>query len=269
MLTKSHLFALTLAAVAPFGLAACAEGADEAIETAESALGQCVTAAPVVTEVRQEVTGAVAAGVKKAYNVTVRNANSSGCAPVTLSFVPSYYHLWNISANPSSLAGVASNATATFRVEVTSDSSMPNGSYNLAFTAISLLDGKSVQGSLPYVINNENPTGCYRQIPQVSVQADSTPVAAGTTKTYKVTVSNSDNAACGTDVFSVIPDYYHLFSYSSSSAMPITAGSSATFTVTAASIPEATPGIYDLGFTVVGNRHGSMTKRGSVRYQIR
>ena len=61
------------------GFSGCDGGAaPEEYGSIQSALEQCVLQAPVITEVREESPGAVAAGISKIYHVTVRNSNSAG-----------------------------------------------------------------------------------------------------------------------------------------------------------------------------------------------
>jgi hypothetical protein len=251
--------------------AACSAGtADESVGSSREAVESCTFQAPVITEVRAETPGPVAPGVRKIYHVTIQSANSAECGPVTFSFIPDSFHLFSITADPSSVAGVGANGTASFRVEVVSDPSVAEGTFELGFTVVGNPGGTTARGSLTYQVSLDNPTGCTRQAPQFSVTpASPDPVPAGTPQSYQVTVRNIDNAECGTDVFCLIPDSFRLFSIVSNGPFPIPAQGSATFPVTATSDTSVVPGTYDLGFTLVGNHHGALTNRGSVRYVVR
>jgi hypothetical protein len=252
-------------------VAACSgEGAGEKVTSSENALETCTFQTPVITEIRAEQPGAVAPGVRKIYHVTVRSTNSAACGPVTFTFVPDSFHFFTISAQPSSVAGVGADGSASFRVEVTSDPSVAVGVYDLGFTIVGTPGGESVRGSLTYEVTLDNPTGCSRQAPQLSVTpASPAPVPAGTAQTYQVSVRNLDNPECGTDTFSLIPDSFHLFSLVSNGPFPIASQGSALFTVTANSDASVTTGTFALGFTVVGSHHGSLTNRGAVQYSVR
>lgn len=267
---KSILRKLSIATLVAPVLFACGEaGMDEHYDTTQDLLEQCVTASPVITEIREELAGPVAPGVSKTYFVVVRNASSAACAPATLSFIPDAFQFFGASAQPSSIQGVAPGATATFRVQVTSDPSVQEGVYDIGFTVVGQPGGTSVRGSLPYEVDLDNPTGCNRQPPQISVTPSSpAAVPAGTVQNYTVTLRNIDNPQCGSEVFSVIPDSFRLFSLSTSGPVTIPAGGSATVTLSASSASQVTAGTYALGFTVVGNRHGSLTSRGSVSYRV-
>jgi len=251
--------------------AACSAGtADESVGSSREAVEVCSFQAPVITEVRAETPGPVAPGIRKVYQVTIQSANSPACGPVTFSFIPDSFQLFGITAQPSSVAGVGANGTASFRVEVVSDPSVEEGTFELGFTIVGIPGGTTARGSLTYQVSLDNPTGCSRQAPQFSVTpASPAPVPAGTPEIYQVTVRNIDNPECGADVFSLIPDSFRLFSIVSNGPFSIPAQGSAIFQVTATSDTSVVPGIYDLGFTLVGNHHGSLTNRGSVRYAVR
>lgn len=266
-----HGFVRGALLVCSLAFAACSgQGADENVATSEKALETCTFQPPVITEIRAEQPGPVAAGVRKIYQVTVQSANSAACGPVTLTFTPDSFHLFTITPQPVSVAGVGANGTAVFRVEVTSDPSVAEGVYDLGFTIVGTPGGETVRGSLSYEVNFDHPTGCSRQAPQATVTPTSpAPVPAGTAQTYQVTVRNIDNPECGTDTFSLIPDSFHLFSVVSNGPLPVAPQGSATFTVTATSDASVPPGTVDLGFTIVGSHHGSLTNRGSVRYSVR
>ena len=94
MTMKAKLAVLATCVFALLGLTGCSGGVDgtdgfeEEYGSVENAQVVCTLAAPVVTEVREENPGPVAAGVTKIYHVQVRNANSTGCAPATLTFIP-------------------------------------------------------------------------------------------------------------------------------------------------------------------------------------
>jgi hypothetical protein len=253
------------------GLAGCSGvGADESFESVSRSVESCVLGNPQIVEIREELPGPVAAGVTKIYHVTVRNMNSAACGPSTVSFTPDAFMFFSIVPQPSSIGGVAPGATASFRVEVTSDPSVAEGVYNLGFTLISN-PGGSTRGSLTYEVDFDNPTGCNRQAPQFSVSpASPAPVPAGTAITYQVTIRNVDNRECGPDTFTLIFDFFRFFSIVSSGPVTIPAGGSGVVTVTVTSDPNMVgPGIRDIGFVVFGQRHGSLQNRGFLRYIVR
>jgi hypothetical protein len=251
------------------GLVGCGTGDAEELESVSRAVESCVVSSPQIVEIREERPGPVAAGITKVYHVTVRNTNSGACGPSTISFVPDAFMFFNIVAQPSSVGGVAPGATASFRVEVTSDASVAEGVYNLGFTVVSN-PGGSTRGSLTYEVDFDNPTGCNRQAPQFSVSpASPAPVPAGTTITYQVTIRNVDNRECGPDTFTLIVDFFRFFSISTSGPVTIPAGGSGVITVTVTSDPNMVgPGIRDIGFVVFGQRHGGLTNRGFLRYIV-
>src|SRR5262245_40533620 len=75
MMTKAKLGALATGVAMLLGFTACggAEGVDENYDSVQSAETVCTIAAPVITEVREENPGPVAAGITKIYHVQARN----------------------------------------------------------------------------------------------------------------------------------------------------------------------------------------------------
>jgi hypothetical protein len=267
----AKVFAIVAAGFAVAVGACGAEPPNEEIAAVQSALDPCVFGAPVVTETRQETPGGVAPGISKIYFVTVRNGNSATCGPATLSFVPDSFHLFSIVAQPSSAGGVASGATAQFRVTVTSDPSVAPGTYTIGFTVVSLPGGTSVRGALTYVATLDNPVGCNRQPPAFSIDNDQPPPVPppGSPVSYRITVRNVDNRECGPDSFSVLPFSLHLLSAVADGPFTIAPQASAVFTLTIT--PEVAFTSLDLteGFTLLGQRHlGNLVVTGSVRYRI-
>jgi hypothetical protein len=262
------------------GFTACGggvESVDEDYRSQQSALEVCTLASPVVTEVREETLGPVAAGMTKIYHVQVRNANSTACAPATLTFVPDSFMFFSIVPQPQTIAGVASGTTANFRVAVTSDPSLPEGVTDIGFTIVANNPSggaTTTRGSLRYEIDFDNPVGCNRQLPQAEVQIVSpTPVARGGTINYRVTLRNVDNRECGPDSFAIGFDFARFFALGvNPTSMTINAGSSASFAVTVSSDPTFIgPGVYQLGFNVFGQRHvnAGLVTHGFLRYEVR
>jgi hypothetical protein len=283
MTMKAKLAVLATCVFALLGLTGCSGGVDgtdgfeEEYGSVENAQVVCTLAAPVVTEVREENPGPVAAGVTKIYHVQVRNANSTGCAPATLTFIPDSFMFFSIQVQPQTIAGVSSGSTASFRVAVTSDQSLPEGVTDIGFTVVAnnpTGGATSVRGSLRYEIDFDNPTGCNRQLPQIEIAIVSpTPVPRGGTINYNVTVRNVDNRECGPDTFSLGFDFARFFSIGvTPTQITIPAGSSATFAVTVSSEPTFIgPGVHQLPFNVFGQRHvnAGLIARGSLRYEVR
>jgi hypothetical protein len=251
-------------------IAGCSDAATgERVDTAVSALDSCIFGTPVITAATAENPGPVAAGIHKIYDVTVHSTDSLACAPATVTFVPDSFHLFTVSSQPTSQAGVGPNGFANFRVDVVSDPSVPEGVTNIGFTIDSLPGGTSVRGSVVYEVNFENPVGCNRQPPQIAVvPTNPVPVASGTPVSYQVTVRNIDNPECGPDTFVFVPSVRHFFTFTANGPFVIAPqGGSAVFSATVNVAPGATgPGTFDLPFTIVGNRHGALTSTGSVRY---
>ena len=262
-----------LLSVACVGLAGCGgrPPADE-IASVESALAACVPGAPVVTSISEETPGAVAPGISKIYFVGVRNGDSATCAPATLTFVPDSFHLFTVVAQPSSIGGAAPGTTGQFRVTVTSDPSVAVGTYSIGFTLVSLPGGTSTRGALTYVVTLDNPTGCNRQPAAIAIDnAQPPPVPPpGSPVSYRITIRNVDNAACGPDSFSILPFSLHLFAVTVDGPFTIAPQGSATFTLTLS--PQVALGsgfTLTEGFSVLGQRHlGNLVVNGSVLYRV-
>jgi hypothetical protein len=280
MIMKGKLGALATFVLALFTLVACSSGVDETGEEVGSVrLGQevCTLAPPVITEVREENPGPVAAGITKIYHVQVRNANSTACAPATLTFVPDNFMFFGIDVQPRTIAGVASGTVANFRVAVTSDPSLPEGVTNIGFTIVvnnPTGGATTARGSLRYEIDFDNPVGCNRQIPQAEVAIVSpTPVPLGGTINYRVTVRNVDNRECGPDTFFIGTQNPRFFSIATTPLqLTIPAGSSGTFntSVTSQAGCPIGPGVQNLVIFIFGQRHqGNLVGQGTLRFEIR
>ena len=280
MKMKAKLAALAAFVVALLAFTACGgavEGVDEDYGSTESAQVVCTLAPPVVTEVREENPGPVAAGVTKIYHVQVRNANSTGCAPASLTFIPDSFMFFSIAVQPQTIGGVGSGSVANFRVAVTSNDTLPEGVTEVGFTVVAnnpTGGATNVRGSLRYEIDFDNPVGCNRQLPQIEVQTVSpTPVPRGGTINYRVTVRNVDNRECGPDSFAIGFDFARFFALGvTPTSITIPAGSSATFAVTASSDPIFIgPGVFQLPFRVFGQRHvnAGLIASGFLRYEVR
>jgi len=257
------------------GFSGCDGGAaPEEYGSIQSALEQCVLQAPAITEVREESPGAVAAGISKIYHVTVRNSNSAGCAPATLTFTPDSFMFFSTVVQPSTISGVSSGSTASFRAVVTSDASLPEGVTNIGFTIIStgpVGGATTVRGSLRYEIDFDNPVGCNRQVPQVEVSPSSPPpVAGGTPVLYHVTVRNVDNRECGPDTFSLSMSFTRFIFPTFGPPLSIGANGSGVIDVTITSAAGGVlPGVHDIGLLVTGERHtlsGGLAGSGNLRY---
>lgn len=262
--------------LALLGLSGCGGAVEEDYGSLQSPVQACTLAAPAINEVRAENPGPVAAGITKIYHVQVRNSNSAGCAPASLTFIPDSFTFFGIAAQPQTISGVASGTAANFRVAVTSDPSLPEGATDIGFTLVanSATGATSARGSLRYEIDFDNPIGCNRQAPQVQVQTVSAPIVPrGGTINYRVTVRNVDNRECGPDIFSVGFDLARSFALGvTPNTIAIPPSGSATFDVTASSQPIFIgPGVYQLGFNVYGDRRVSagLIGHGSLRYEVR
>jgi hypothetical protein len=255
------------------GLPACGDGtAGQEVGSIQSALDQCVFGAPVVTETREETPGAVAPGISKIYFVTVRNGNSAGCGPATASFVADSFQFFSVVAQPSSIGGIASGATATFRVTVTSDPSVAVGTYNIGFTVVSNPGGSSVRGSLTYQVTLDNPTGCNRQRVAISIDNPAPPpVPPQTAVVYHITARNVDNRECGPDLIFLSAASFHFVSISSNGPFTIAPQRSAVFDLTIQASDLFGPGsVIDENFVVAGQQHGgNLASTGTVRYRVR
>jgi hypothetical protein len=272
---KSHLVALLVGgACLPFFALACggptADGETAAIASAVEA---CTFGAPVVTEVREETPGAVAPGIGKVYFVTVRNTNSTGCGPATVSFIPDSFMFFSIVAQPSSAGGVASGATTTFRVTATSDPSVVPGTYTLGFTVVANPGGTSTRGALTLVVTLDNPTGCNRQRLAIAIDnPNPPPVPPQTAVVYHVTVRNVDNRECGPDLFHLSPFSLHFVSVTTNGPFTIPPQGSAVFDLTIqASDLFGSGSVITESFDVFGDRHVTPDLRntGTVTYRVR
>ena len=252
-----------------FAAAGCGDAqVGEDVSRQRSALQECALGDPEVVEVRQENAGAVAPGTSKIYFVTVRNTSSQSCAPATVSFVPDAFMFFSASAQPNSVGGVSSGATAQFRVEVDSDPSVEEGLYDIGFTIVSS-PGGSTTGALEYEVDLSDPFQCNRQRPQFSVQPSTAqPVPPGTPQTYRVNVRNIDSPQCGPDTFEIAAEDVEGFEVQGGGAAAIPPNGSADFELVVTSDAELAPGVYDIGFTVEGSRHGELTNSGNLRYQV-
>jgi hypothetical protein len=267
-------------AASALSLVACGnvdgDGGNEALSAVSSAVTACTVAAPVVTQVKEEQPGPVAPGTSKVYFVTASNADSTGCAPSTFSFVPDSFHLFSIVAQPNNVGGVSPGATVQFRVTVTSDPSVAPGTYAIGFTIVNnagAAGSTSVRGSLTYVATFTNPTGCNRQPVQLAIDnADPAAVAPGTTVTYHVTARNIDNPACGQDTFTLTPNPPPAgVTVATNGPFAIAAQSgSAVFTLTIHAVEPAGSTLQEC-FTVAGAEHPapSLDGTGCVRYRTR
>ena len=277
MTMKAKLGALATGVAMLLGFTACSggEGVDENYDSVQGALTVCTLGVPAITEVREENPGPVAAGITKIYHVQARNTNSTGCGPASMTFTPDSFHFFSIVPQPQTIGGVASGTTASFRVAVTSDPSLPEGVTDVGFTLIvnnPTTGATSVRGSLRYEIDFDNPVGCNRQVPQVQVQTlPPTFVPRGGTINYRVTVRNVDNAQCGPDTFAIGFDFARNFALGvnpTSAAIPV--GGSFTFDVTASSDPIFIgPGVFNLPFRVFGDHHPGQIASSTLRYEVR
>jgi hypothetical protein len=261
---QALVFVLSCVAVS---FAGCGEAqTGDEIGAVSGAVDACALAAPVVTAIREEQVGAVAPGITKIFFVTVANANSAACGPSTIFFVPDAFHLISVVAQPSSAGGVAPGATTTFRLAVTADASTQPATTNIGFTVVAN-PGASTVGSFVFTTTLDNPLGCNRQAPAVSVDnAQPPPVPQLTPVVYHVTVRNVDNRECGPDTFSLGPDSFHFFDIFASGPFTIAPQASAVFDLT---VKQDLPGAVDItvGFDVFGQRHGGLIGTGSVRYR--
>jgi hypothetical protein len=278
MTNKGKLGTLGTSFVALLGFTACGggiDGVDEEYDSVQSAATVCTLAAPVITEVREENPGPVAAGITKIYHVQARNANSTSCAPASLTFIPDSFMFFSIAVQPQTIGGVASGTVANFRVAVTSDQSLPEGVTNIGFTLVSnnpAGGATTARGSLRYEIDFDNPVGCNRQTPQVQVTTlPPTFVPRGGTINYRVTVRNVDNRECGPDTFAIGFDFARNFALGvspTSATIPPSGGF--TFDVTASSDPIFIgPGVYNLGFNAFSDHHPGQVGHGTLRYEVR
>jgi hypothetical protein len=245
---------------------------EQEIESVQGALDACVPGAPVITSITEEQPGPVAPGISKVYFVQVRNGDSATCAPATITFVPDSFQFFSIVAQPSSIGGVAPGSTAQFRVTVTSDPSVAPGTTSIGFTVVSLPGGTSTRGSLTYVVTLDNPTGCNRQPPAISIDNNQPPPVPppGSPVTYRITIRNVDNAQCGPDTFQIVPFSLHLFTTTVNGPFTIPPQGSATFTFTITPQVALASGFsLTEGFTVLGQRHlGNLIVNGSVLYRV-
>jgi hypothetical protein len=258
-------------AMSSLQLLACGGPHDEDdLVQVRSAVEACVFGAPVITEIREETPGPVAPGISKIYFVTVRNGNSAGCGPSTLTFVADSFQFFSVVAQPSSVGGVAAGATTTFRVTVTSDPSVPEGTTNIGFTVVANPGGGSVRGALVYTVSLTNPVGCNRQPPAVSVDSFEKSAPPQTPVVFHVTVRNVDNRECGADTFSLSPFSLHFVSVTANGPFVIAPQGSAVFDLTITPSDLFGPGAtIDESFTVLGAHHGNLTTTASVRVRIR
>ena len=237
---------------------------EEPVSSVRSDLTACVFGAPIVTQTLEQNPGAVAPGISKVYFVTLQNTNSVGCSPATLSFVPDSFHFFSVVAQPNSVGGVASGATAQFRVTVTSDPSVAVGTYSIGFTGISNTGG-SVRGALTYQVTLDNPTGCNRQPLAIAIDNPRPPaVPAGTAVNYQVTARNVDNLECGADLFFLSLAELHLGTAAVTGPFTIAPQSSAAFQITISA-----PVSVDENFVVAGQRHGgALSVNSTVHYTV-
>jgi hypothetical protein len=280
MIMKAKLAALVTFVLSLFTLVACSAGVDETGEEYGSvrlAQQACTLAPPVITEVREENPGPVAPGITKIYHVQVRNANSTGCAPASLTFIPDSFMFFSIVVQPQTISGVASGTVANFRVAVTSDQSLPEGVTDIGFTIVAnnpAGGATTARGSLRYEIDLDNPVGCNRQVPQAEVAIVSpSPVPPGGTINYRVTVRNVDNRECGPDTFFIGTQNPRFFTITITPLqLTIPAGSSGTFDISVTSVAGSPigPGVHNLTIFIFGQRHqGNLVGQGTLRYEVR
>jgi len=256
------------------GIGGCGQGeTNEAGDTTtlQSAVDTCVFAAPTIVETREETPGPVAPGISKIYFVTARNNNSAACAPAQLFFTPDAFHFFSTSVQPNSASGVSSGATAQFRLVVTSDPSVPEGTTSIGFT-ITATGGTSVRGAVNYTVSLTNPTGCNRQRVALSFDANPPAVPPQTAVVYKVTARNVDNRECGPDTFFLSPFSLHFVTVTTNGPFVIPPQGSATFDLTIQASDLFGPGsVISEQFTVSGQRHPppNLSMDGTVFYRVR
>jgi len=259
--------------IASLGLGgACGTGeTDDVTTTVQGAVGTCVFGAPVIVETREETPGPVAPGISKIYFVTARNTNSAACAPAQLFFTPDAFHLFRTEVQPASVSGVGPGSTAQFRLVVTSDPSVAEGTTSIGFT-ITATGGGSVRGAVNYTVSLDNPTGCNRQRVALSFNANPPAVPPQTAVTYKVTARNVDNVQCGPDTFFLSPFALHFVTVTANGPFVIPPQGSATFDLTIQASDLFGPGsVISEQFTVFGQRHPqpNLSMDGTVFYRVR
>jgi hypothetical protein len=250
---------------------ACGTGeTDDGVTTLQSAVDTCVFAAPAIVETREETPGPVAPGISKIYFVTARNQNSAACGPAQLFFTPDAFHLFRTEVQPNSVSGVASGATAQFRLVVTSDPSVGEGTTSIGFT-VTATGGGFARGAVNYTVSLDNPTGCNRQRVALSFNANPPAVPPQTALVYKVTARNVDNVQCGPDTFFLVPFSLHFVNVSANGPFVIPAQGSATFDLTIQPSDLFGPGsVITEQFSVFGQRHPqpSLSMDGTVVYRV-
>jgi len=204
------------------------------------------------------------------YFVTARNTNSAACGPAQLFFTPDAFMFFSTQVTPTSVSGVASGATAQFRVVITSDPSVPEGSTSIGFTIIAT-GGNVVRGAVTYTVSLDNPTGCNRQRVALSFNANPPAVPPQTAVVYRITARNVDNVQCGPDTFSLLPFSRHFVSITANGPFVIPPQGSATFDLTIQASDLFGPGsVIDEEFTALGQRHlpPNLSQNGVVFYRV-
>lgn len=112
-------------------------------------------------------------------------------------------------------------------------------------------------------------TTCKRAAPSLLLSSSSQSVAAGTTLSYTVAVTNNDSSACGTGSFSLARTLPSGWSGTLAAAsLSIAPGSVASTTLTVTSPTTATAGTYSLGATATNSASTSLTGSGSSTYTV-
>lgn len=113
------------------------------------------------------------------------------------------------------------------------------------------------------------PSGCVRANPVVAASGGAVAVAAGTPLSYSVTVSNSDNAACGASVFNLQSTVPTGWSGSfASPALSLMPGAAATTTLTVASAAGTSAGTYPVGAKATNSASPTNTGSASGSYVV-
>jgi uncharacterized membrane protein len=209
----------------------------------------------------------VAAGTTVAFTLSVTNNNSSACSAAIFDLTNVVPAGWTASLTASSLT-LGSGAAGSTTLQVTSATSAVNGNYPVSATAKNRASTTfTATASATYVVSNPvctlaNPTVVLSPSP-------ASPVAAGTTVSFTVSVGNNNNSSCSAAIFDltrVVPSGWT--GTLTATSLTLASGASGSTTLQVTSATTATNGNYAISATAKNRAATAYTATASATYVV-
>lgn len=209
----------------------------------------CTRAAPSVTIAPATQTGAPLA--LKSYTATITNNNNGGCLPATFAISRSGPSGWTTALDASS-ATLASGASTTVALDVTSAAAAVAGDYPVSVTA-SNVDSGMTTGNATYSVT------CTRLPPTLALAPATQSGQAGNPLDYTATITNHD-VGCAASTFTLASTVDAGWTGVYSAATPsVASGASATSTLTVTSAAGSSLGDHAIGAAVTRTESAGAT----------